>query len=97
VVLDGFFSSPRKSIPLDRSVVLCDNTQAMPVLLRHWREKRGYSVRGLAKRARVGFVTVSRIENGHISPTVSMLEKLARALEIDVRDFFAPQKRTRRR
>ena len=68
----------------------------MPILLRHWRERRGYSVRELARRARVGFVTVSRIENDRMSPTVGMLEKLARALEIDVRDFFLPQKRRRR-
>ena len=75
----------------------------MPVslLLRHWREKRGYSVRELAKRAKVGFVTVSRIENDHISPTVAMLEKLAKALGISVREFFPPprssNKRNRRR
>ena len=67
----------------------------MPVLLRHWRERRGYSVRELARRARVGFVTVSRIENGRMSPTVTMLEKLARALEIDVRDFFPPTRRSK--
>jgi transcriptional regulator with XRE-family HTH domain len=60
----------------------------MPILLRHWREQRGYSVRELARRARVGFVTVSRIENGHMSPTVAMLEKLAKALGIGVREFF---------
>lgn len=72
----------------------------MPVLLRQWREKRGYSVRELARRAKVGFVTVSRIENDRMSPTVTMLEKLARALEIDVREFFAARgtaKRTIRR
>jgi transcriptional regulator with XRE-family HTH domain len=68
----------------------------VPVLLRHWRERRGYSVRGLAERAGVGFVTVSRIENGHMSPTVEMLEKLAKALDIDVRDFFPPSRRSRR-
>ena len=68
----------------------------MPVLLRHWREKHGYSVRELARRAKVGFVTVSRIENGHISPTVAMLEKLAKALDIDVRDFFPSRKKARR-
>ena len=65
------------------------------VLLRRWREKRGYSMRELARRARVGFVTVSRIENGHISPTVAMLEKLAKALEIDVREFFPVSKRSK--
>jgi transcriptional regulator with XRE-family HTH domain len=58
------------------------------LLLRHWRERRGYSVRELARRASVGFMTISRIENGRMSPTVAMLEKLASALEIEVRDFF---------
>ena len=65
----------------------------MPVLLRHWRERRGYSVRELARRAGVGFVTVSRIENGHMSPTVEMLERLATALGITVRDFFPAARR----
>lgn len=72
----------------------------MPVLLRHWRERRGYSVRELARRASVGYVTIVRIENGQMSPTVAMLEKLAKALGITVRDFFPPPKRrtpTRRR
>jgi transcriptional regulator with XRE-family HTH domain len=58
------------------------------ILLRHWRERRGYSVRGLAKAARVGYVSIVRIENGRMSPTVAMLEKLAEALEISVREFF---------
>jgi transcriptional regulator with XRE-family HTH domain len=67
------------------------------VLLRHWRERRDFSVRELARRARVGFVSVSRIENGHMSPTVDMLEKLARALGIGMRDFFPIEGRTNRR
>jgi transcriptional regulator with XRE-family HTH domain len=68
----------------------------MRVLLRRWREQRGYSVRELAKRAGVGFVTVSRIENGHISPTVTMLEKLAKALGISPRLFFPEDRKARR-
>ena len=60
----------------------------MSILLRKWREKRGYSVRELADRAGVSYVTVVRIENGHISPTVALLDKLAKALGIGVRDFF---------
>jgi transcriptional regulator with XRE-family HTH domain len=65
------------------------------ILLRMWRERRGYSVRDLAKRAGVGFVTVSRIENGHMSPTVAMLERLAKALNIHITAFFSPPKRRR--
>ena len=73
--------------------VVCDITPAVPILLRHWRERRGHSVRGLARHARVGYVTVVRIENNHVSPTVAMLERLARALGIGVRDFFPVERR----
>jgi transcriptional regulator with XRE-family HTH domain len=69
----------------------------MSVLLRHWRERRGYSVRELARRAGVGFVSISRIENDHMSPTVAMLEKLARALGISVREFFPVEQQIKRR
>ncbi len=68
----------------------------MPVLLRRWRERRAYSVRELARRAGVGYVTVVRIENGHISPTVAMLNKLAKALGITVRDLFPVERRPHR-
>lgn len=61
----------------------------MPIVLRRWREKRGYSVRELAERAGVGFVTVSRIENGRLSPTVAMLQKLAKALRVEARDLLS--------
>ena len=63
------------------------------ILLRHWRERRGYSVRELAERAGVTHVSVVRIENGQASPTVAMLEKLAKALGIGMRDFFPVEQR----
>jgi transcriptional regulator with XRE-family HTH domain len=69
----------------------------MPILLRHWREQRGYSVRGLAKRAGVGYVTIVRIENGHMSPTVTMLEKLAKALKVHITELFPAPRRTGRK
>lgn len=65
----------------------------MDIALKYWRERRGYSVRELAKRASVGYVTVVRIENGHVSPTVTMLEKLAGGLGITVREFFPPSRK----
>jgi transcriptional regulator with XRE-family HTH domain len=54
-------------------------------------------VRELARRAGVGYVSVVRIEMGRMSPTVAMLEKLAEALKIEVRDFFPTEKRRRGR
>ena len=67
------------------------------ILLRHWRERRGYSVRGLAKAAGVGYVSIVRIENERMSPTVAMLEKLAEALDVSVRDFFPVERPKARR
>lgn len=60
----------------------------MQILLKRWRERRGYSVRELAERAGVSYVTVVKIENERMSPTVALLEKLAEALDISVRDLF---------
>ena len=65
----------------------------MQLRLREWRERRGLSVRQLADEAGVGFSTVHRIEVGRMSPTIALLEKLAKALRIDVRDLLpAPQR-----
>lgn len=65
----------------------------MIVRLREWRDRRGLSIRQLADRAGVTFSTVHRIEAGRLSPTVAMLEKLAKALGVDVVDFFPPRRR----
>jgi transcriptional regulator with XRE-family HTH domain len=56
--------------------------------LRAWRQRRDLSLRKLAEAAGVSYVTISRIEQGRMSPTVAMLERLAMALGITVRDFF---------
>jgi len=69
-----------------------DTLSPMLVQLREWRERRGYSVRGLAARAGVAFATVHRIEVGSMSPTVELLEKLAKALGITIRDFFPTER-----
>ena len=65
--------------------------------LREWRERRGYSLRELARRAHVSFTTLHRIETEAMSPTVAMLEKLARALDVHVTDFFDPKRAQRRK
>ena len=45
----------------------------------------------------MGYVTVVRIENDQMSPTVAMLEKLAGALGITARDFFPTGRRKPKR
>ena len=52
--------------------------------LRKLRTSRGLSLRGLAQKANVGYVSVFRIEAGKQDPTLSMLKKLAKAFEITV-------------
>lgn len=52
------------------------------------RNERGWSQRQLATEAGVDQVTVNHIETGKRSPNVETLEKLARALDVEVGDFF---------
>jgi transcriptional regulator with XRE-family HTH domain len=67
----------------------------MRVRLREWRLNRRLSLRSLAARAGVSYVTVARIEAGTMSPTVRSLEKLARALKVHVTRFFPSPPRRR--
>jgi transcriptional regulator with XRE-family HTH domain len=53
-------------------------------------------MRELARRADVSYVTVARIEHGQLSPTLNMLQKLATALDITVRDLIPVERRPRR-
>jgi transcriptional regulator with XRE-family HTH domain len=67
----------------------------MGLLLRELRERRGWSLRQLAERSGVHYVTIAKIEAEKLSPTVTTLDKLATALGISVRDFFPLTPRTR--
>ena len=69
----------------------------MRVRLREWRDRRGESLYTLAEKSGVHFVTISRIEQGRMSPTVALLEKLAPSLGITVRDFFPVERPKARR
>ena len=67
----------------------------MIIRLREWRERRGLSIRKLAELAGVHYVTIVSIESERMSPTVMLLEKLAKALAISVRDFFPVERKHR--
>ena len=69
----------------------------MEILVRMWRERRGLSLRELGEKAGVSYVTIQRIEAGKTSPTVALLEKVAEALGVNVRDLFPLEKRRKRR
>jgi transcriptional regulator with XRE-family HTH domain len=52
--------------------------------LRELRDKRGLSQRGLAERSGVSREYIARIELGQHDPTLSTLEKLAKALGVRI-------------
>jgi transcriptional regulator with XRE-family HTH domain len=56
--------------------------------LQQVRQMYGLSQRELAKRAGVTNSSVSMIEQGRVSPSVSSLEKLLTGIPMTVRDFF---------
>ena len=59
--------------------------------LRRLRISQDLSIRSLAKKAGIGYVSVFRIESGKQDPTLSMLKKLAEALEITVSELIGEQ------
>jgi DNA-binding XRE family transcriptional regulator len=52
------------------------------------RESKGMTTRGLAREAGVSTETINAIEHGRRQPTVTTLDKIARALGVEVKDFF---------
>jgi transcriptional regulator with XRE-family HTH domain len=59
-----------------------------PIKLKELREAKGLSVRGLAREAEVSTETVYSVEHGRRQPSVRTLGKIARALGVQVKDFF---------
>lgn len=56
--------------------------------LRELRTSRGFSLRALAERSGLNFNTLSLVEKGRSSPSVSTLQQLAQALDIPITAFF---------
>ena len=64
--------------------------------VRQLRMDRGYSIRGLAEASGLSVNTLSLIENGKISPSVSTLQRAAAALGVPITAFFETPEHTRR-
>jgi transcriptional regulator with XRE-family HTH domain len=68
----------------------------MQTRLKEWRDKRGLSVRRLAERSGVHYVSIVRMENGKLDPQLSTALKLSAALGISLSQLVeAPPKRRR--
>lgn len=57
--------------------------------IRHQREKRNLSIRGLARKAGLDSGALTRLENGQRAPAPRTLKSLAAALEVPLADLFA--------
>lgn len=64
--------------------------------VRQLRMERGLSIRGLAEISGLSVNTLSLIENGKISPSVSTLQRAAAALSVSITAFFETPELTRR-
>lgn len=58
--------------------------------VRDLRKSRGWTLEQAAKQAGLARSTLSKIENGQMSPTYDALKKLASGLEISVPQLFTP-------
>jgi transcriptional regulator with XRE-family HTH domain len=56
--------------------------------IRQLRERKGVSLRALARSAGIGAATLSRIECGEANPRLSTLLRLADALDVFVGQLF---------
>lgn len=61
--------------------------------LRSLREEQGLSLRALSERCGLSVNSISLIERGENSPTVSSLHRLAAALNVPITDFFQEENR----
>lgn len=91
-------SSPRARQRPDARVALAEEgrelTIAVGVNLRRLRLRRGLSLERLAQRSGVSRAMLSQIELGQSTPTISLLWKVARALDISFSTLVSTQERT---
>ena len=61
--------------------------------IRELRERKGVSLRGLARLSGLGVGTLSRIESGEANPRLSTLLQLAEVLDVSIQELFEKGKR----
>ena len=59
--------------------------------LRHYRQVQGLGLRALATRAGCSPSFLSRVENGSVNPSLSMLHNLVHALDTNISSLFADE------
>ncbi len=62
--------------------------EKMEILLWQARTNKGWVLEQLEKKSGVSKATLNRIENGQTSPTMDVMEKVAKALNIRISDLY---------
>lgn len=77
----------------DKRLRTCANAQVIENIgaaIRRWREAKKITQNDLQKLSRVSRSYLSRIESGQMTPSLGTMEKIAGALEINIRKLFEP-------
>jgi DNA-binding XRE family transcriptional regulator len=56
--------------------------------VRRFRERSGDTQHGLASRSAIDRKTINRIENGHFSPSLDTLARIAKSQKTPITDYF---------
>lgn len=75
------------------STIQNDAHAELSARVHRWRRERGLSQAQLADQSGFARSTLSKIENGQLSPTFEILLKLARGFDVDVADLLNRQDR----
>jgi len=81
--------NPHAPEELPEEAVADQETASVGERLRALRQSRGLSIRGLAEQAGVPHATLSIIERDKSSPSVSILKRLLRPLNVTLSAFFS--------
>lgn len=71
-------------------IPVADSPERLASHLRAMRGERGLTLQALAERSGVSRATLSRIENGEVSPTAETLGRMAAALAMPISRLLAP-------
>jgi transcriptional regulator with XRE-family HTH domain len=55
--------------------------------LREWRERRGFSLRQLAEKSGVHYISLHLMEKGRLDPRLSTLQRVAKTLQVGLSDL----------
>lgn len=63
----------------------------MEILLWQARTNKGWTLERLAEKSGVSKSTLQRIETGETSPTMDVMEKIAKALNVRISDLYVSE------